>query len=146
MKKEKLYSLAYGLVLVFILVGSSLSAQYAYVNTNTDDINLTFDDIVEKVDANVNTAGIKTISTTLKQKLDILKRRVELENYGDITVAVSIDKYGDIQSVNLVDSGDKKIEGVIKDIIMEIRTVEPITYNGVARDKVVWIPVKFESR
>ena len=146
MKKEKIYSFIYGLVLASILVSTTLSGQFAYVGSSNAHPEYVDAISTDGEDIKINTKAIKTISTHLKSELDILKNRVDLNLVGEVIVAVSIEKDGNIESVEILGEGHVQFEKLVRDIISKIDKVEPITYDGVAKDKVVWIPLQLNEK
>ena len=94
MKKEKIYSLTYALILGLILVGTSVSAQYASANTTGIAKYLGVAEFTPAKAAveveTVNKAAIKEISSELKSELDFLKNKIDIVLEDDALVEVSI--------------------------------------------------------
>ncbi len=146
MKKEKMYGLAYALVLGLILVGTSLSGQLAYANTTIDhDMELKFVEVPENFTASVNTTAITEISQEIREKLNFFKNKIDLEFTGEALVEVVITKEGYIKKARVIDGKNRDLNRLIESIVADIGQVTPISYDGVAKERVIRIPVKFRK-
>jgi len=145
MKKERIYSTVYGLILVFTLAATSMMGQMAYNTAQPTDVMIDYSEVKSAVIvANVNTTAIATISNHLKTKITDLKERIGISESGTWIVEVTISKLGEIKSTTV--SRNDRVGDLIQDIISDISEVEPITYNGVAKEKTIQIPVVLSKR
>ena len=141
MKKEKIYSSVYGLVLLFTLVATSMMGQYAYTSiSNPSEFELENTSVIsaEKVTA-INTSAINTISNHLKKKISLVNKRIGIDEKGTWIVEVVISKEGFIKKSEV--SRDDNVGTLIKNYLNEIEKVEPITYNGIAKERTIRIPI-----
>lgn len=149
MKKERIYTIIYGLLLLLLLFGTSAYGQYAYTIT-TDPLGelqietSTEESYMAPLDV-VNTEGVKTISIFLKNKIKTIKTRVSLNTEGSVTISVNIDKEGNVTPLSVVNGENLAIGNMLLGYIKDINRVEPITYNGVPKEKTIQIPVIFEK-
>ena len=145
MKKERIYSAVYGLVLALTLIATTVMGQVAYNTAQPSDVGFETEKS-EKLAlnvVNVNTAAIITISNHLKAKISDVKERVGIDEKGTWIVELTVTKNGEITSTSV--SRNDRVGKLIFDIVSELEEVEPITYNGVAKEKTIQIPVILAS-
>ncbi|MEE9371596.1 MAG: hypothetical protein V3V00_00935 [Saprospiraceae bacterium] len=145
MKKQNVYSTIYGLLLVLFLATPSLTGQVVYNSNNVLDHSLErISTNYEKEDVKINTSAIITISSHLRNEINLIKDRVGLHEKGRWIAKVLIGSDGTIKSVSV--SGLYEVSTIIKNIIFGLKKVEPITYDGMAKEKTIQIPVVIEKR
>lgn len=142
MKKEKFYSIAYAFVLTLILVGTSLSAQYASLDMSDFAVISTLTE--ETTTATWNTKAIDEISTQLKGQLDFYNEVLDIPFYEDALIRVDLTEEGKIVLAEVVEGGNSNLNRLIVNIINKIDRVTPIAKDGQPLAETIWIPLKFK--
>ena len=141
MKKEKFYSIAYAFVLTLILVGTSLSAQYASLNTEKFSFGELETYSPDEVTYNIQ--ALKEISVHLKNQLEFYNEVLELNFSDDAIVQVELAATGEIITAEVINGGNKNLNQIMVNTIKKMDIVTPITRDGEAIAETVYIPVKF---
>jgi TonB family protein len=148
MKKEKLYSFVYALVLGLILISTSISAQYASLDSRVDFDKkfVTLSTETEGVTATEkNIAAIEEISFQIKKELNFLKEQLNLQLTGEALLEVKVNADGEITNAKVTRGGNYDLNVILVDIVKDLKKVSPVVVNGIPQARVLWIPIKFKN-
>ena len=140
MKKEKYLPIALLMALTVILSGVHGYGQYAY---NEDAGAQSFIEKIDKKKGVVDRRAIEEISVKIKNELDFRKERMNLRLEGDLLVETWISKNGTIENVQVIEGGNTDLNKLVESIVLNLKSVTPIAYDGETKRKAVWIPIKF---